>query len=357
MRRLLAGLAVLLTVAAGCSSDGEVRVEATFDDVMDLVVGGYVMAGDVPVGRIEDISLTDDDRAHVVMSVQPDNGLPAQVEAVLKRTSLLGERYVELHPLSPGGQLSSGTIERTRVLGDIEDLVRTGNDLLLGVATDRLAQAVQAGAVAFGGRGSTLGAFLNRLEVFVGRYEDSTGEVVRLIDAADRLLGGMASAAETNAAALESLARSAAALQEEDDRLLDAVQDLRRLADVSATILAENGPELDALLRRLHLVLDQIMRVDGALQDVLTWLPRHNLHVPNGVLLEMSQVWNDFSFCGQDSEEDNPSNSCDPPNPGRTNHPPPAYQGPDACDSQHQGCPYPEGAEPYRPGEGTEADQ
>ncbi len=351
MRRIVAALAVLVTVAAGCAGQEPLRVEATFDDVMDLVVDGYVMAGDVPVGTIESISLTGDDRAHVVMEVDADNGLPADVEAVLKRTSLLGERYVELHPLAPGGELSSGTIEQTRVLGDLEDLVRTGNDLLFGVATDRLAQAVEAGAIAFGGRGSTLGTFLERIEVFVGRYEQGTDEVLALLDAADRLLAGMAAEAETNAQALESLARSSAALQEEDDRLLDAVQDLRGLADVSAKILAENRTELDALFRRLHLVLDQLVRVDGALQNVLTWLPRHNLHVPNGVLLEMAQVWNDFSFCGEDSEPDNPSNSCDPPNPGRTNHPPPGYGGPDACDDRHEGCPY-DDAEPYRPGEG-----
>lgn len=351
MRRVLAVLAVLVTVAAGCTGQEPVRVEATFDDVMDLVVDGYVMAGDVPVGRIEAISLTDDDRAHVEMEVRHDHGLPANVEAVLKRTSLLGERYVELRPLEPGGELTSGTIERTRVLGDLEDLVRTGNDLLLGVATDRLAQAVEAGAIALGGRGSTLGTFLNRLEVFVGRYDAGTDEVLRLLDAADRLLAGMATGAETNAQALEALARSSAALQQEDERLLDAVQDLRRLADVAADVLAENRGELDALLRRLHLVLDQLIRIDGALQNVLTWIPRHNLHVPNGVLFEMAQVWNDFSFCGQDSEEDNPSNSCDPPNPGRTNHPPPGYEGPDRCDDEHEGCPYPPDAEPYKPGE------
>jgi hypothetical protein len=64
---------------------------------------------------------------------------------------------------------------------------------------------------------------------------------------------------------------------------------------------------------------------------------------------EMAQVWNDFSMCGEDSEEDNPSNSCDPPNPGEGNSPPPTYAGPDDCDLFHDGCPYPDDAEPYQP--------
>ncbi len=350
--RLVAPLAALLLLASGCAGGGMLQLEATFPDVLDLVPKAFVRAGDVTIGRVTDISLTENDQARVVMEVEPGTGLPAEVEAVLKQTSLLGERYIELRPLSPGGTLSSGVIQETRVVSDLEDLVSTGNDLLAGLATDRLAAMLEAGAVAFGERGQTLGALLTDLETFVGRYDRSSGEVVRLLDAADAMLGGLAEHAETNAAVLADLARATDGLAEEDDRLLDAIQDLGRLADVGAEILATHRAEMDNFLRRLRIVLDQIIRIDGALQNVLTWLPRHNIHVPNGVVFEMSQVWNDFSVCGTHSERNNPSNSCDPPNPGRPNHPIARYPGPDACDARHEGCPYgPDDGQPYRPGE------
>ncbi len=355
----LVALVAVLTLAAtglvGCANDDHLEVEAVFDDVIDLVPRHHVRAGDIPIGHVTDIELTDDDRARVTMRVQPDSGLPAEVEAVLRQTSLLGERYVELRPIGDEGRLSAGTIEQTRILSDVEDLVATGGDLIAGVAADRLATAVEVGAVAFGGRGGTLGTMLERAEVFVGRYDEGQDDLIRLIEASDVLLTELATEADTHGDAIAELARASRALSEEDERLLDAIDDLARLSDVGARILAEHGDEFDDLIRRLRLILEEVMRIDGALQNALFWFPRHNLHVPGGVLFEMSQVWADISMCGVHSEEDNPANSCDPPNPGVPNEPPPTWLGPDGCDLEHEDCPYPEDAEPYQPS--TEGDR
>ncbi len=340
-------LVALLLVSCG---DGDaIRLEAVFDDVIDLSPRHHVRAGDVPIGTVSSIELTDDDRALVVMEVGSDSGLPAEVEAVLRKTALLGERYVELRPLSDGGELSSGTVATTRVISDIEDLVASGGQLVTAISADQLAQAVRIGAMTLGGRGSALGGLVERLEVFVGRYDEGKGDLLRLIDASDRLLTGMSAEADANADAIAHLARASEALAEEDERLLDSLDDLARLSRVGERILSAHRSEMDAFVRRLRLVVEEIVRIDGALQNVLTWLPRHNLHVPNAVLHEMSQVWNDFSVCGMHDEPDNPSNTCAPSNPGSMNDPPPRYAGPDECDSHHEDCPYPEGAEPYQP--------
>lgn len=348
------GLLVLLTSFAllalpACANDDLIEIEAVFDDVIDLVPRHHVRAGDVPIGHVTEIELTDDDRALVRMRVRDDSGLPAQVEAVLRMTTLLGERYVELRPIETGGALEAGTIEQTRVLSDVEDLVLTGGELVAAVSADHLARSLEVGAVAFGGRGGTLGTALERLEVFVGRYDEGSDDIIRLIEASDQLLTTLASEADGHGDAIAELARASRALAEEDERLLDAVDDLARLSDVGERILSEHRSEFDDALHRLRLIIEELLRVDGALQNVLTWLPRHNLHVPNGVLNEMAQVWNDFSLCGVDSEEDNPANTCDPDNPGESSPPPPTYAGPDECDLFHEDCPYPEGADPYQP--------
>lgn len=342
-------LALALFGLPACADDDQIELEAIFDDVIDLVPRHHVRAGDVPIGHVTEIELTDDDRALVRMRVHAESGLPADVEAVLRMTTLLGERFVELRPLDDGGALEAGRIERTRVLSDVEDLVLTGGELVAAISADHLARSLEVGAVAFGGRGGTLGTALDRLETFVGRYDEGSDDIVRLIDASDQLFTTMASEADAHGDAIAELARASRALAEEDERLLDAVDDLARLSDVGERILSSNRDEFDDAIRRLRLVIDELLRVDNALQNVLTWLPRHNLHVPNGVLNEMAQVWNDFSMCGVDSEEDNPANTCDPENPGESSPPPPTYAGPDDCDFFHEGCPYPEGAEPYQP--------
>jgi phospholipid/cholesterol/gamma-HCH transport system substrate-binding protein len=349
-RRLVAVVCALLLVLSGCVGNDELELDAVFDDVIDLVPRHQVRAGDVRIGTVTSIELTDDDRALVRMRVRRDTGLPAEVEAVLRQTAVLGERFVELRPISEGGELSAGRVAQTRVLSDIEHLVGTGGDLVAAVSADRLATAIEVGAVAFGGRGGALGNVLDHLQILIGTYDSRQDDVIRLIDAADTLVSGLAVEAEVNAEAIAELARAAAALEEEDERLLDAIDDLRRLAIVGDRILHTHRDEFDDALRRLRLTLEQVLRINQALENMLTWLPAHNLHVPNGILHEMSQVWNDFSVCGVHDEPDNPSNSCTPPNPGQPNDPPPTYAGPDECDFRHENCPYDEDdGDPYQP--------
>jgi phospholipid/cholesterol/gamma-HCH transport system substrate-binding protein len=353
-RTTLAPLAVVLGLLlfglTGCGNDDAIELVAVFDDVVDLTNHHHVRAGDVPIGTVTDIQLTDDDRALVQMVVEQETGLPAEVEAVLRKTALLGERYVELRPVGDGGELGSGQIERTRVLSDIEEFVGSGEALLGAVSAGNLANAIQVGAVALEGQSGVIGQLIDRTETFVGRFDANRQEIVRLIEATDTFVTGMAAEAEVNAQAISELARASEALQQEDDRLLDALDDLARLAEVGERVLRDNRTEFDNLLRRLHLVLQQVLRIDGALQGALTWLPAHNFHVPNGMIAEHVQVWNDFTVCGFNDEPDNPSNTCTPPNPGETNSPPPTYIGPDSCDMRHEDCPaYPDGVEPFDP--------
>lgn len=343
MRRLLRPLSIAAVVGlllTACSvGDDPIVLEASFEDVIDLVEDAPVMTSNVEIGTVTGIELSDDQRALVTMEVEHGTGLPSEVRAVLRQTSLLGERYVELEPVGDaGGELASGTITETDIQTDLEQLVQTGSDLLAFVAADRLGQAVQAGAVTFAGRAGTLGSLISDVEVFVGTYDSRSDDVTRLLDGMDALLTTLAQESETNAEALEALARANEALQQEDDRLLDALSDLRDLGDVGGRILAENRRQFDDYFAQLREILDATTRIDGALSSLLDWLPRHNLHVPNANYLEFVQIWQDTIMCGSSAEQpDNPSASCNPPNPGESNDPPPEPP-PDACDEDAEGC-------------------
>jgi phospholipid/cholesterol/gamma-HCH transport system substrate-binding protein len=329
MARSLRGLAPLLAGAlllASCVPFGDgdhVELTASFEDVGDLVPRAQVRAGDVPVGTVTEIDLDDDFRATVTMRVDADTGLPGEVQAALARTSLLGERYIDLRPQSEGGSLADGQhLDDTRVVREFEDLVRSGDQVLTLVAADKLGAAVETGARAFGGRGGLISQLIGDVEAFVGQYDDGADELLRLVDTLADLTEGLAADAETNAEALAVLERASTVLEEEDDRLVDALDDLNDLADVGEQLLADHREEIDDAVRRLRIVLAQLTRIDGALSGLLTWLPRHNVHVPNGVILEqaeghhMAQVWLDFIVCGVNDTPDDPSRSCHPPNPG-----------------------------------------
>jgi phospholipid/cholesterol/gamma-HCH transport system substrate-binding protein len=318
---------LLASLLAACSPAGRDAMEltATFDDVMGLVPNAHVRAGDVPVGVITDIELTDDMRAEVTMSVRRDLGLPARTEAVLGRTALLGEMFVDLRPLEEGGELEDGAvIDDVRVVTEFEELVASGDNALSVLATDQLAAAIETGAVAFGGRGGLIGRFLDDINDFVTTYTAADDDLLALIDSLDGLTAAMAPDAEVNAEGLVVLERASQVLEEEDDRLLDALADLDELSTIGSRILRDHRQEIDDSVRTLRVVLAQLTRVDGALGNLLTWLPRHNLHVPNGVVLEQGsgrhtgQVWQDWIICGVNDDPNNPAESCDleDPQPG-----------------------------------------
>lgn len=335
-------LLVLALTTAACGlfgGDDGLTVYAEFDDAMDLVAQADVRAGDVPIGTVTDIELTDDLKARVTMAIEGDHGLPRETAAWLSKTSMLGERYIDLRPVGEEGSLEDGQLlTDTRIISDFEDLVRSGSDVLAFVSAQQLGAAIQTGATAFGGRGGLLGQFVTDVEAFVGRYDEGQEDLLHLIDQFDGLTAGLAPNAEQNAEGLAVLERASKTLQEEDDRLLDALEELRALSQVGDRIMREHREEIDNSVRRLRIVLDQLTRIDGALESFLVWGPRHNIHVPNGITDEFAQVWLDFLVCGENDTQGDPSRDCTPPNPGE-HAPQPGYHPNDpACNESHANC-------------------
>jgi phospholipid/cholesterol/gamma-HCH transport system substrate-binding protein len=329
--------------------DDLIEASVVFDQVGDLVEQSHVRFADVPVGRVEEVALTDDHRAEVTLRIERDATLPSNATAVLRMTSLLGERYVDLvADPDDGVPVEDGAVLPGVFESDIELLVDAGSDLLGAVTADHVARTIEVGAATFDGRGDLLGELVEDLGDYLGELERGRGEVTRFIDAGERLTSTLAPDAELNAAAMEDLADLSGVLAEEEQRLIGALDELSGTAEVGARIVADNRQSLDDLLVRLSRFSAEVLRIDQALENLLLWLPRHNLHVPGGVVAEMSQVLNDFTICGYNDEPDNPANACDPPNPGRPNDPRPDYVM-DECILYHVNCDgYPEGATPYR---------
>lgn len=332
---LFAALLLTLSLTA-CSSDDTITLYAEFPDVIDLVELASVRAGDVPIGTVTEIALTDDEMARVTMEVDADVVLSADTEAWLSKTSLLGERFVDLRPQGGGGQLADGdVIASTRIVTDFEDLVGTGSEVLAGLSAQRLATAVQAGAEALGGRGELLGQVIDDVQVLVTRYEGGSGTITRVIDELAALTAELAPDAEANAADLELLTEVTEALDDQDEQLFRTLADLQRLATVGERILEDNAELTDDSIRRLRILLEEVNRFEGRLAALLDNTVGHNLNVPDGSIDELAQIWGDFVLCGQQDQQDDPSQDCTPPNP---NEPAPVPDV-DPCPQEQVRCP------------------
>jgi phospholipid/cholesterol/gamma-HCH transport system substrate-binding protein len=315
VHRLAALLALVALVASGCTGSDQTVVNATFDDVADLTTNAAVKIADVPVGRVSAIGLDEDLRAAVTMLVDPEIALPARLEARLRKTSVLGERYIELVTVADGGTwVSGGTVERTEVIPELEEVVATSTDLLIAVSTDTLAGAIRSGALGLGdGRGQTLGQIIDELELITSTYNANSGDLVRLLDGLDQFLATVGPQAAVHGRALEEAAAFMRVLAEEDDRLIDTVVGLQDLAVTGSDIITTHRQRIDDFVVYLDGITEEIVRPERmpAIDRLFVNIAQHNFATIRGVNQEHAQVVLDFIICGVNDEPGDGVRGCD----------------------------------------------
>ena len=338
--RFRALVAVLAVLASACGigpfATNTTTVQATFDDVIDLVPEAAVKLNDVDVGLVESIELTDDQEALVTMGLNPDAPVPTDVRAVLAKTSVLGERYIDLEPIGTDTAqaccIEDGTtIQETEVRSDIEDLVASGSQLLASVSADAVASTIQLGAEAFGGREQLIGGFIDDVNVLVSNLDEDTEDLLALLDAFDRVTAAYAPTSAENAAVLEDLRVAAAALDDQDEQLLDTLDDVTQLSAEATTFLSGHQDEIADFVRRARKVLEEVEDANGSIQTLLDIGPLYAAQLRKGALNGEAQVWLDFIVCGVNDEQGDPSRDCTPPNPGQRAERPDYYPVPREC--------------------------
>ena len=339
-RPVLALVAALSIVVSGCGlspfDTDTTTVSATFDDVVDLVPEGAVKYNDVTVGSVEAIELTDDTEARVTMGLDPDAPVPTDVRAVLAKTSVLGERYIDLVPTDPPDEatccITDGTvIAATEVRSDLEDLVAAGSELLVSVSADAVRTTIQLGAEAFGGREQLIGGFIDDVNAVVSTFDDNTDDLLALIDALDRVTAAYAPNAAENAAVLADLRVAAAALEDQDEKLLDTLDDVSTLSGEATAFLADHQDEIQDFVRRARKVLEEVEEANSDIAHLLEIGPLYTTQLTRGALNGEAQVWLDVIVCGINDEQGDVSRDCTPPNPGQRTDPPPYHPVPERC--------------------------
>src|SRR5207244_2820816 len=107
------------------------------------------------------IELAKDNKAVVDFTIEQTAHVPQDVTARIRRTSLLGERIIDLvipESTSATAQLlqDGDHVTHTETRPDLEDLVREGTNVLAPIAASEIATLVNEGAKGFGGEGQNL---------------------------------------------------------------------------------------------------------------------------------------------------------------------------------------------------------
>ncbi|WP_020657831.1 MCE family protein [Amycolatopsis benzoatilytica] len=300
LRKTLAGSLAGVLVLAGCSDGGfnglystplpggpdvgdhPYHVTALFTDVLDLVPQANVKVNDVPVGRIDRISLTPDTRSALVsMTVNGDVALPANARAELRQSSLLGEKFVELSEPTgekPAGKLADGAqipLGRTNRNPEIEEVLGALSLLLNGGGIDQLQNISHELNDALSGNEPQMRALLSRVDDLATQLDGHKAEILRAIDGLGKLSATLAGQQQNLATALDKLSPGLKIVADQREQLVGMLNALNKLSSTAVDTVHRSRDQLVANLKALEPTLRQLgaagKDLPNALQILLTY--------------------------------------------------------------------------------------
>ena len=317
---LLAALAFTLGLS-GCGGPRTLTAYADFPDVSDLAVGAPVQMADITIGSVSGISLVDTaqgSEARVRMAIDRSADVPAAVTAEVQRTTILGERVVSLVPAAGGGGsalLADGArIRDTKVIPDLEQLVKGGTQVFAPISASAFGALVQAGGEGFGDQAAALHRLLGDLDAISTAYAGQSATIRSLISSLDQLGASTAPDAAATATALSNLARTTSILAQQSQRFDDLLTALNNLSVQGRSILEKYLPQIGIQLTGLAAVTHAVAAEQDALGQLLVYLKGHNASLSRAAVGRFVQVLDDIVVCGvpNGGSDNTPAGSCGP---------------------------------------------
>jgi phospholipid/cholesterol/gamma-HCH transport system substrate-binding protein len=274
---LLVGVAPVTAcdVRTATAPGGELTLWASFDEVQDLTRGNFVQINDVVVGSVGSLEL-DGDRAVARLDLE-DRTVPLGTRAVVRRTSLLGEHFVDLVlPEAAGAPaLHDGdTIEDTSSQLELEELAGRAEAVLGAVNATSVSGTLAAADEALGRRGQLLNTLIAQTSDVVGAIDAQRDALVGAIDGLTAAAGAFAPEADGLVAlidATDDAARTVAANRDRAVASAQAIVDL--LATLDEQVLAPDGELIVQLLAQANPVLGALAArssaISGLFEDIV----------------------------------------------------------------------------------------
>ncbi|MEK6539431.1 MAG: MlaD family protein [Deltaproteobacteria bacterium] len=251
------------------------EVYIRFDSAAGLDNDAPVRVAGVEIGRVKGIVLQNN-KAKVVLRINPDVKIGKDFTAVLKTKGLLGERYVELIPGSPNAPSleAGGEITRVTTYTDLDKLI----SILSDAATD-IKKVSESLSNALGGREgqatlknivTNIDEITERLNNVVKRNDEKFARIVNNFELFSKILkeqgpeitGGLKAVADN----LNQL------IAENKEPLRDGIDNLRtataKLGETMETInrLAKNvEPKIDDSVETIKSIVNKVDRGEGTL--------------------------------------------------------------------------------------------
>jgi virulence factor Mce-like protein len=273
-------LGALFSIAAGGDNDDGYLVRAVFDNGSFVIPGEDVKIAGVKVGAIDDVDLTEDNQAAVVLRIDDPAFVPFRKDAQcqIRLQSLIGEQFIECVPTRPHkeGQpppaelatIDDGRGEGQHLLPADNNVTPVGEDLLRNI--NRLPQReglrliINELGAGLDGNGDRLHEAVRRANPALKEFDrfarvlaDQDRLLGRLIDESDTVLASWVQKRKETAGFIDKAGVTAAAAAERGDdiernfqRFPAFLRELKPTADRFSGLADQMTPALNSLDRR-----------------------------------------------------------------------------------------------------------
>lgn len=238
-------------------------VTADFDDVLNVVPRSTVMVSDVTVGEVTEV-----DRAgwnaRITMRIRDDVKLPTNAVAMIRQTSLLGEKYVSLE--APTSEPAQGRLKENdhialastgrnpeveEVLGALSFLLSGGGVAQLGTITAELNNVMS-------GRPDRLRSLLTNLDQVVGTLDDQKADIISAMESMNELAITLNTERDAIGEALDVMPAAIHVLNEQHTELVKMLKGLEELGKVGTRVIGASKDNLISSLRSLQPILENL---------------------------------------------------------------------------------------------------
>ncbi|HWC15175.1 MAG TPA: MCE family protein [Actinomycetota bacterium] len=301
-----------------------IEIIANFEQVGDLVENSNVQSSDVEIGMVQKIEL-DGWEAQVTMCLDEEEQIPRDSKAVVRTTSLLGEKFIDLQPQSDGAPfLSDGDIldsDETDKAAELEDVFAKLAGVLGTGNLEQINRFTSAQARILDGHATELRQVLVDLREFTDVLADRKGQLGRAVDNLDSVARTLLDQSPVLERFLQSFARSSEILAEQKNGLRDLLFSLDRFTNISVQLLDQTEAGLNEQFADLRPVLRTLVANSANLHATLKTLATFSRYFPETMPGDYLQL----DVCQAGEGDFGPGDECpqaigndDPDAPART---------------------------------------
>jgi phospholipid/cholesterol/gamma-HCH transport system substrate-binding protein len=253
------------------------------------------------------------------MCINKTERVPRDVKAVVRTTSLLGEKFVDLQVQNPGPPyLRSGDVlglDQTGKAAELQDVFARLAGILGTGDLEQINRFTHSQALILKNHVSDLRTILSRLNSFTTTLNDRRGEIAASVDHLDSVARSILDSSPVLQNFLQSFASSSTVLADQKQGINDLLFALDRFSRVSVALLNATESGLNSQFKKLRPVLQTVVansaNLRATLQSLAVFSTRFPATMPGDYLqLDVCQAapnnYGQGTTCPQNIHTDNP---------------------------------------------------